>query len=355
MKKIAKVLASLAVATTIAGQSVSASAVSISEGATYTVQAYDYDTAPFGEKLIAVKKEGKWGFMNVSGEMTIKPIYDRTYNFSNGLAAVKKNGKWGFVNKQGKEIIKPQFTATAKQFSNGYVAAKKGSKWGLINKNGKTVVSFKYQEIGGYSEGLVNVKQGNKYGFVNLKNKMVIKPQYQYVLPFSEGITGVLDSNGNVGTINKAGKTIIPLKYSDFYSYDNGYAVVQDAKGLFGVVNKAGKVVVPFKYQSMTEQGNGIVGYTLETKKGYDSGYLNVKNGKKAFSMTPTNSELMPFTEGLAFYSATGTGVTQYVYTTAGKKIKLKNKYTHVMYFNNGYALGAVDDNFKKFKVLKKK
>ena len=354
MKKFVKVLASLAVATTIAGQSVSASAVSISESPTYKVQAYDYETAPFGEKLIAVKKDGKWGFMNVSGKMAIKATYDRTYNFSNGLAAVKKNGKWGFINKNGKEVIKPQFTTTAKQFENCYVAAKKGSKWGLISKTGKAVVPFNYQEVGEYGDGLVNVKQGNKYGYVNLKNQMVIKPQYQYAIQFTEGLAGVLDFKGNVGTINKAGKTIIPVKYKDFYNYENGYAVMQDAKGLYGVVNKAGKVVVPFKYDSMTVQGNGIVGYTKDTKNGTDSGYLNIKTGKEAFSMTPTNSDLMPFTDGLAFYSASGTGVTQYVYTTAGKKIKLKNKYTQVMYFNNGYALGAVDYSMKKFKVLKK-
>lgn len=354
MKKFVKVLASLAVAATIAGQSVSASAVSISESPTYKVQAYDYETAPFGEKLIAVKKDGKWGFMNVSGKMAIKATYDRTYNFSNGLAAVKKNGKWGFINKNGKEVIKPQFTTTAKQFENGYVAAKKGSKWGLISKTGKAVVPFNYQEVGEYGDGLVNVKQGNKYGYVNLKNQMVIKPQYKYAIQFTEGLAGVLDFKGNVGTINKAGKTIIPVKYKDFYNYENGYAVMQDAKGLYGVVNKAGKVVVPFKYDSMTVQGNGIVGYTKDTKNGIDSGYLNIKTGKEAFSMTPTNSDLMPFKDGLAFYSAMGTGVIQYVYTTAGKKIKLKNKYTQVMYFNNGYALGAVDYSMKKFKVLKK-
>ena len=36
--------------------------------------------------------------------MAIPFIYDDAISFSEGLAAVKKEGKWGFVDRNGKEL-----------------------------------------------------------------------------------------------------------------------------------------------------------------------------------------------------------------------------------------------------------
>lgn len=60
--------------------------------------------------LIAVCKDGKWGFMNDSGEVVIKPTYSQAKSFSNGLAAVERDGKWGFINRDNILVIDYQFT-----------------------------------------------------------------------------------------------------------------------------------------------------------------------------------------------------------------------------------------------------
>lgn len=43
------------------------------------------------------------------------------------------------------------------------------------------------------------------------------------------------------------------------------------------------------------------------------------------------------------------------IYTSSGQKIKLKNKYYDVMFFNNGYALGTINEKGTKIKILQKK
>ena len=59
--------------------------------------------------VFAVKQNGKWGYVNVKGEMVIEPQFEQARSFSNGLGAVCKNGAWGFVDLTGRVVIDYQF------------------------------------------------------------------------------------------------------------------------------------------------------------------------------------------------------------------------------------------------------
>lgn len=55
--------------------------------------------------MVAVKKAGKWGFINKEGKNVIPCQYDKVASFREGLVAVVKNGKSGYINTKGKEIV----------------------------------------------------------------------------------------------------------------------------------------------------------------------------------------------------------------------------------------------------------
>lgn len=57
------------------------------------------------DQLIAVCKDNKWGYVNLSGEQVIAPLYEKAKSFSNGLAAVFNGEKWGFIDKNGNLVI----------------------------------------------------------------------------------------------------------------------------------------------------------------------------------------------------------------------------------------------------------
>lgn len=63
----------------------------------------------FGEGLVAVKLNGKWGFIDKSGKIVIESKFDSGGHFSEGLAGVGLNGKWGFIDKNGEFVIEPKF------------------------------------------------------------------------------------------------------------------------------------------------------------------------------------------------------------------------------------------------------
>ena len=102
---------------------------------------------------------GRYGYLDRTGEIAISPIYAEASDFSEGLAAAAiRNGatlEWGFINPDGKWIISPTFSNKPGDFHEGLaVVKKKNGKHVYIDKAG-TVVSpdfdFADQFIGGYA------------------------------------------------------------------------------------------------------------------------------------------------------------------------------------------------------------
>ena len=52
---------------------------------------------------------GKWGFVDLKGNVVIEPRFDEAKSFSNGLAGVRVGEQWGFVDTTGTLVIEPQF------------------------------------------------------------------------------------------------------------------------------------------------------------------------------------------------------------------------------------------------------
>lgn len=59
------------------------------------------DARGFSEGLAAVCKDGKWGYINSSGEYVIDPQYDEARDFSCGVAIVDTNDEWYIIDAQG--------------------------------------------------------------------------------------------------------------------------------------------------------------------------------------------------------------------------------------------------------------
>ena len=59
--------------------------------------------------LIPYRKGNKWGFCDRNRDIAIPIIYDETYPFSEGLARVMVNGKYGFVNATGNVVVQPAY------------------------------------------------------------------------------------------------------------------------------------------------------------------------------------------------------------------------------------------------------
>ncbi len=86
--------------------------------------------------LIAYSKNGKWGFVDIEGNVVIEPKYQEAKSFSNGLGAVYNGDKWGFINKEGTLVIGYNFLDVDYFNDKGCCIVKtEEDKWQLLSLN----------------------------------------------------------------------------------------------------------------------------------------------------------------------------------------------------------------------------
>src|SRR3954463_10837627 len=67
--------------------------------------------------LFPIRQDGKWGYINRTGEVVIKPQYDDAWDFSEGLAYVRAGMRRGLIDKTGQMVIELQQVDFAGRFS----------------------------------------------------------------------------------------------------------------------------------------------------------------------------------------------------------------------------------------------
>lgn len=65
----------------------------------------DFEPKDFPEGLQLVLADGKWGFIDETGEIALPLIYDWADSFENGLARVRIGSRCGYVDHEGNEVF----------------------------------------------------------------------------------------------------------------------------------------------------------------------------------------------------------------------------------------------------------
>jgi hypothetical protein len=264
------------------------------------------------DPLFRIEEDGKWGFINRSGDVVIEPRYeDCYYQFSEGLAAVKTNGKWGYIDSTNQMLIAARFDG-AQSFKGGIAAVRVGrpfegeGKWGYIDKTGKYLFEpTDALSYSGFSDGLMPVRKGEKWGYLNTKGEWAIPSRFADANDFSEGLAGVQDAGSTAGFIDLNGNWVIRLDDAvpHYYGFSEGLASVLDNKtGLFGYVEKSGDWVIPPKFSGATCFSGGCAAVQITTKdeSGWPARHWGVINKDGEMIVEPKFENIWPFEEGMA-------------------------------------------------------
>lgn len=205
----------------------------------------------FNNGLLAVKKDGLWGFVNRKGRLAIPARFEETQGFSESKAAVKLNGIWGIIDSNGKILVQPRYQNARRYFSGLLPVSKNGkdylaldhhgretelprwdvrpdtplhkfhtedfSKIGYKDHNGNIVVAALYERgVNHFSEGMAAVRKNGLWGFIDAEGNESIAPRYtlpqgQWDISFSDGLAKVA-LDGKIAFIDKQGCTILQQK-----------------------------------------------------------------------------------------------------------------------------------------------
>lgn len=352
---------------------------------------YD-EVSSFYSGLAAVKKDGKWGFIDKTGKEIIALQYDDARDFNQELAAVQKDGKWGFVDKTGKErsaMIYEQIWS----LKNGYFAVQQDItnwnggvyRWGIVDnfalevvpiiqrnnqfisfspdeglfqfattenrvgftdKQGHEVVPFQYDNISAEAdegsickEGLCVVAKNNLWGFVDTTGRLAIMLQYEYASDFNEGMAAV-KQNDKWGFVDKTGKEVIALQYDSAHDFSEGLSFVKKGEQWL-LIDKTGKEIAALpNYEWVEPFHNGLA----KVVKNELVGFID-KNGKEVIACQYEN---IYDKDGTPFVGNGLLTVSQNekwgLIDATGKEI-VPPQYDEALNFEDDLALVSKDDN----------
>lgn len=222
----------------------------INRNGTFAIQPQRFDeAASFSEGLARVRVKRKFGYIDKSGSIRIRPQFDDALAFSERLAAVKVDGLWGYIGDSGR-LVQERVFVDANSFTEGLAAVAieenarneqlSGSrKYGFIDRAGTLIIRPEFEQAEPFQGGLATVKVKGKYGCIDKLGAFVIEPRFDAVDQFSDGLAAV-SIGGKWGYISKKGRMEVPLKFDFAAKFSQGKAFVRLPGGESGYIDRQG-------------------------------------------------------------------------------------------------------------------
>lgn len=259
---------------------------------------------PFSEGLAQFKNsDGRWGYVDTTGNIVIAPQFTQARPFSEGLAVVvDTNGYCVFINPKGKVALTTDLPGKAWQFLGNFKGGRcwfkqKGKDWlwGCIDTKGEVVIppDFYYRNdtIGSsdpilftlfslpmdFSGGIAAVKKiledgQTRAALIDTSGHFILEPRaYQEILPFQKtGLAIYTDVQHKLkGLLNRNGAPLSPAKYALIEAFVNGFAKVKSPSGKWGLINRSGIESIPTKYDDISIVSEGLIAVFSSQKEGW--------------------------------------------------------------------------------------
>ncbi len=287
--------------------------------------------------LIPYRQGNLWGYAGPDKKIVIAPAYEEAELFSEGYAAVKKGGKYGYINKAGKVVIPFRFFV-AKAFRIGYSdKAVKIVTADDIGDNQKTILFAPASLRADGYEICIDTKGETMKGCPAIPENSA--PD------INKASTIVTEKNYSTVKQNDIFDKIVD-DYKMTSTEDNFYIAVKGAT--YGVFNNKFEVIVPFEYNMIKkwEINNAVY---LEVQKNEGRGLLN-GNGPASIAVENTALTVIKGLNGKYYFVVSKNG-------RAGLKDAANNdilalNYADITYEPAGGFVLSGSDQLKGFHFL---
>jgi hypothetical protein len=204
----------------------------------------------FSEGLAGIQQDGKWGFINLAGEVAVKPRFRSCRPFAHGLALVNDGDSKQYIDKTGKVVIRTDFyKCNSFEGDLAPVMPDIRSKGAFIDRTGKVVLSGRMYLISHLSHDLINCPENGKWGFINVQGEFKIAPQYVLAHPFCEGLAAVaFQCDDAFCFIDVCGQVVIEGEFSGAdIGFSGNLCAVWDEH--FGFIDRTGRLVIPYRFE----------------------------------------------------------------------------------------------------------
>ena len=206
----------------------------------------------YEDKAIKVKKDGKYGIINLEGKELTPCQYDNISAIEEMKNALKvaKDGKEGILNNEGKEILPMQYTeitSLGKDNKEGFIVKGENGKYGIVNYSNEPVIEAKYDEISKvYGNDMYVVKQAGKQVLVKKDGTEVLNKGYDEIKEILKNAENgiIFVKNGKYGVMKTSGEVTIDAQYEELKEAKSGIFLAKQ-NGKYSIIDidltKSGK------------------------------------------------------------------------------------------------------------------
>ncbi len=222
-----------------------------------------------GNHLPENSGEALWQHISLDG----RPLYLHTCeyveSFSDGVAVAAENGKMGYIDTTGRWVLPPKYDR-ARSFSNGLARVCVRGRWGIIDKAGDFVLEPRFAHIGPFAEGTWCVEcSSRKQGYLDSTFQCIIRCQYRFANDFHYGLASVcLKRRSKCGYIDVANRWVIPPQFEIAGDFHEGLAFV-GMRGKAGYIDTTGEIVVEPRYDDLSNFSEDLARVKLDGKWGF--------------------------------------------------------------------------------------
>ncbi|TYP68891.1 WG repeat-containing protein [Paenibacillus methanolicus] len=268
---------------------------------------------------------GKYGFLNINGDVVIEPVFDEVEEFGDGIALVTKNNEIFIMKQSGETIRLSQFTAAGPVKSGLFwVYDKEKDKYGVLNKSLESVIPCKYDRITVYENNQIRGKLGKEVHLLDSNGDIIISDFRLFGNLNND--RALIKQKMNFGYLDNQGEVAIPIEYDMANKFSNELGVVFKG-GKWGAIDKFGETVVPFRYNFLSNFNDDVAFFGLKK-----IGLLN-KNG--TVLVKPLYEEYKNYSEGYAPVKLNG----KWGYIDNEGRIHITPQFDEAERFKNGYAI----------------
>ncbi|ADQ05784.1 KWG Leptospira repeat protein [Caldicellulosiruptor hydrothermalis 108] len=222
---------------------------------------------------ISYLQGGKWGILSSSGNILLKPQFDKiepiVYDgasimgiedkFYKDIFVIWQNWKAGFIDTNAKIIVKPELDSldVINPWINIYVC-KKDNKYGFLNLDKKIYVTPQFEKMCfvHYMRNPDNKKEFS-LNTVDLKDAVWPDSYLEYILVSKDGKCGAIDTNGNV---------VVEFKYN---SFKEALADSKFAEAVQAMLANESNSAPSSDKNKLAELSPNYVSYEIENNKYY--------------------------------------------------------------------------------------
>ena len=317
----------------------------------------NYDKAEnlwYEKNILKVKKDGKWGLIDLDGKEIANTIYDNieTLKGIENSIIVEKDGKKGLLNDKGSKIIDTEYMdiqSFGDDYKNGYITINSENKYGITSLSGEKILENNYEKIENiYGEKYFVIKENGKQILIDKQGNKILTDGFNEINQITN--SGIIyTKNKKLGLMDFEGNNKIDAEYEELKEINSDIFVAKK-DGKTGIIDKDKNEKVSFEYKDIkynkkagiyiTEDENynsKILNSNFEIKiEGIlseintDSGYMKIKQGddykyynfkfeeKNVKDIMPSNNLFLSKQDGkYGYVDSKGNKVIDYIYDDA--------------------------------------